>query len=85
MRCFDFDVWGQHARLFPLVVVATVVYVIGIPVLFGALLWRRRKVKPAFFALRCRKPPAVASPPRVRSTREGLQGPGVSREAFGAG
>ena len=44
MECYDFSTSNQHRQLLPLCIVALLVYVIGIPVLFGILLFRYRKV-----------------------------------------
>ena len=45
VQCYDFDTYGQHAQLLPLCVVSTAVYVLGIPLLFAGLLYRRRKAR----------------------------------------
>ena len=44
IECYDFTSWNQHTALFPIAVAGMVVYVMGIPVLFGSLLFLNRKV-----------------------------------------
>ena len=44
VECYDFSTSNHHRQLLPLCIVALLVYVIGIPVLFGILLFRYRKV-----------------------------------------
>ena len=45
MECYNFDTWGRHASLLPWVCLSTLVYVIGIPVLFATMLFSKRKVR----------------------------------------
>lgn len=47
MECYDFTTSNQHRQLLPLVIIAMIVYVLGIPVLFATLLFGRRKVRPS--------------------------------------
>ena len=44
IECYDFTSWNQHTTLFPIAVAGMVVYVLGIPVLFGSLLIHNRQV-----------------------------------------
>ena len=44
IECYDLSAWNQHTQLLPVCCVAMLVYVGGIPLLFGTLLFRRRKV-----------------------------------------
>ena len=45
IECYDLSSWNQHTQLLPVCCVAMIVYVAGIPILFGSLLFRRRKVR----------------------------------------
>ena len=45
VECYDFSSWNQHTTMFPICALGMVFYVLGIPVLFGYLLYRNRKVR----------------------------------------
>ena len=59
VRCYDFDTYGQHAQLLPLCVGAMIVYVLGIPLLFGGLLYRRRKARQHVVSMHSRMDHAI--------------------------
>ena len=45
VECYDFSSWNQHTTMLPICIAGMVVYVLGIPMLFGSLLYRNRKVR----------------------------------------
>ena len=45
VECYDFSSWNQHTTMFPICALGMIVYVLGIPVLFGYLLYRNHKVR----------------------------------------
>lgn len=45
VECYDFSTDNKHRQYFALCLIALLVYVIGIPVLFATLLYRKRKVR----------------------------------------
>ena len=44
IECYDFSSWNQHTSLLPVCIAGMLIYVLGIPLLFGTLLFRNRKV-----------------------------------------